>query len=74
MSKLNDLDCELDVRTGTELFLVYKTLRRHLTQVGEIPRRDLVFLVHLALKHEEITQLRAAELLGYSLEDIYNTD
>lgn len=72
MSKLNDLDQELDIHTSKQLFNAYKRLRKNLSKSGCIPERDLKFLVKIALKHEEITQLRAAELLGCSLEDIWD--
>jgi predicted HTH domain antitoxin len=64
MSKLNDFDCELDVRTSLEFYEAYKDLRSHLFNTRQIPKDELQLLVVSAYNNEVITIGKACELLN----------
>lgn len=64
MSRLNDLDLDLDIRTATRFYQTYKEMRAHLFNTGRIPMDELKLLTIAAYKGEAITEGKACELLG----------
>jgi len=64
MSKLNDFDCELDLRTTMEMYKAYQDMRSHLFNTGRIPKDELQFLVVTAYNYEAITASKACEILN----------
>jgi len=64
LSRLNDFDCEHDIRTGLELAKAYKQMRSHLFNTCRIPKDELQVLVVNAYQNEVITTGKACELLN----------
>lgn len=76
MSRLNDIDRNLEATTALELLNEWNDLRRHVLNSQHIPKDELQFLVLTAYKAEAITEGRACEILQcdrLDFRDLYDT-
>lgn len=76
MSRLNDLDRNLEAATALDLLNEWNDLRRHILSSQRLPKDEIQFLVLTAYRAEAITEGRACEILQcdrLDFRDLYHT-